>query len=240
MSRTVQQTASHAVPGLAPPPTITITPVRPIEQPVPQAKTVERTAGEAPVDAVTDPVVEEPPTTEPDTATAEAETAKAPAQEPATRRHRTTPKVRPTTNADCKGDPRLKHTINLLKPVVVTLGRLQFAQTMKAGREQPLWPHVDAALAVLRPEQCSDTELAKWAERAEIFSETTSDDYEQIGTLLRQSVLKTVRTMRVRLRSIGATDVDVQAVLTTAVVAYLDALIAQGDFEDQSQDWMYS
>ncbi|MET8006169.1 hypothetical protein [Nonomuraea glycinis] len=135
--------------------------------------------------------------------------------------------MRPTTNADCKGDPRAKHTINITIAVARRLGQLQFAETMAAGREQPLWPHVDAALAVLRPEQCSDEDLADWALRAEQLGEMTSDDYQQLGTLMRRSVLTAVRTLRVRLRSIGVTDVDVQAVLTAALTTYLDAYEGQ-------------
>lgn len=133
-------------------------------------------------------------------------------------------KVRPTSNADCKGDPRRKHTINIAPEPYRRLGQLQLAETLRAGREQPLWPHIDAALAVLRRDECSDGELAAWAERGEAFADVLGDEYRQIGILLRRSVLEAVRTLRVRLRSVGADDVDVQAVLSAAIVDYLDAL----------------
>lgn len=138
-------------------------------------------------------------------------------------------RVRPTSNAECKGDPRRKHTINLAPVAYKRLGELQLAETLRAGREQPLWPHVDAALAVLRRDECSDADLLDWAGRAEQFADLLGDDYRQVGILLRKSVLEAVRTLRVRLRSVGADDVDVQAVLSAAIIAYLDELEAQAE-----------
>ncbi|MEV7011795.1 hypothetical protein [Streptosporangium sp. NPDC051022] len=139
-------------------------------------------------------------------------------------------KVAPTSNAACKGDERRKHTINIAPEVYQRLMNLQLAETMAAGRERPLWPHVDAALAVLRADELGDGDLAVWGERAEAYAELPGDDYRQLGTLLRGSVLSAVRTLRVRLRAAGVDGIDVQAVLSAAVTAYLDALTAQGDF----------
>ncbi|MGA4995963.1 hypothetical protein [Nonomuraea bangladeshensis] len=261
----VQQTAAHAVPDLAPPPKLTITPVRPADPAAapteragavaaPPAPPVEQPAAPGPeTSAGAEPPAEQPvKAAEPgqETPAGERSTAEvavpetvpvpvvpeenepAPQPEPALqkrpRQRARVRGVRPTSNADCKGDARAKHTINITVEAAQRLAQLQFDETMRAGREQPLWPHVDAALAVLRPEQCTDRDLVEWAGRAEALDGLTSDDYQQLGTLMRRSVLTTVRTLRVRLRAAGVKDVDVQAVLTVAILAYLDAWEAQG------------
>ncbi|MER6830945.1 hypothetical protein ABT352_33465 [Streptosporangium sp. NPDC000563] len=143
-------------------------------------------------------------------------------------------RVAPTTRTDCKGDAPRKHTINVVSDVHARLAGLQLAQTLAAGREVPLWPHLDAALAVLRTTDAD--ELRAWGDRAEVYADIRGDDYRQVGTRLRGTVLAAVRTLRVRLRAAGVEGVDVQAVLSAAVSAYLDALVAQGDLVEVEQE----
>uniref|UniRef100_UPI003F499105 hypothetical protein n=1 Tax=Streptosporangium sp. CA-235898 TaxID=3240073 RepID=UPI003F499105 len=208
---------------------------------VPEPKADEDEAGTGPDLPETPEKEQEPsegskPEPEPEPAKTTPTPRPAPAKAAAKPRAERRAKVTPTSNADCKGDARRKHTINVAPDVRRRLLNLQLAETMAAGKERPLWPHVDAALAPLRAGELAAGDLAKWGERAEAYADLSGDDYQQLGTLLRGSVLAAVRTLRVRLRAAGVEGVDVQAVLSTAVTAYLDALVAQGDLIEADQE----
>ncbi|WP_344923153.1 hypothetical protein [Streptosporangium oxazolinicum] len=133
--------------------------------------------------------------------------------------------VRPTTEKDCKGDPRVKHTLAVLDDVQARLFALQLDETMATGRERPMWPHVDAALAELHPDKKPD--LSAWAERAEELLEHDSDRFTPFGPLMRTSTRTAIRTLRVRLKAAGVRPSQ-HHVVTAAIVAYLDAWDAQG------------
>ncbi|SDH68789.1 hypothetical protein SAMN05421505_12083 [Sinosporangium album] len=134
--------------------------------------------------------------------------------------------VRPTTSADCKGDGRVKHTLMVHKDVQRRLAELQFEETMAAGREQPMWPHVDAALAVLHPSRNPD--LAKWIGIGEELLGYDPDEFTQFGPLMRGSTREGIRTLRVRLKMADAGEVAQHHVVTAALIAYLDVWDAQG------------
>uniref|UniRef100_UPI003F493F75 hypothetical protein n=1 Tax=Streptosporangium sp. CA-256172 TaxID=3240076 RepID=UPI003F493F75 len=254
LKKVAQQTASHAVPDLAAPQPIVVSPIEPPVDPAiadPHARTLaavpelpapereERGQREQEERARQEEQREreEKEKREQELADQERERAGRERQEvPRAKRNSSSKKrvlVQPTTTADCKGDSRRKHTINVASDVHRRLLGLQLAETMAAGRERPLWRHIDAALAVLRADELNAGDLAVWGERAEAYAELFGDDYRQIGTLLRASVLTAVRTLRVRLRAAGVTDVDAQAVLSAALAVYLDALVAQGDLVEQ-------
>ncbi|MEU4703382.1 hypothetical protein [Nonomuraea dietziae] len=113
------------------------------------------------------------------------------------------------------------------KAVQARLGELQLEETMAAGRERPMWPHVDAALAVLHPDQ--EPDLAEWIRSVEpMLDSGTFDDYEQFGPLMRTSTRTGIRTLRVRLKAAGARGVNQHHVVTAALIRYLDAWDAQG------------
>ncbi|MGH3379422.1 MAG: hypothetical protein ACRDP6_32285 [Actinoallomurus sp.] len=137
--------------------------------------------------------------------------------------------IKPTVNSACVDDPRSKHTFMVTAEVRDRLFGLQFAETMKAGREQPLWRHIDAALAVLRPDPDPSADaaaLAEWIKRARPMVDTLSvDDFVPMGSLLRRSVRVGVQTLRVRLKRAGGGEITTQYVVTEALRAYLDTVM---------------
>lgn len=217
----VEETTRHAVPNLPAPKPVQLMPVKPVAEPA-------EAQPPTPTPTPAQPAVAAPPAAVPEDAAPPPPAPPTPTPSPAPKQ-RSDAAIKPTANSDCVDDPRSKHTFMVTAEVRDRLFGLQFAETMKAGREQPLWRHIDAALAVLRPDPDPSADaaaLAEWIKRARPMVDTLSvDDFVPMGSLLRRSVRVGVQTLRVRLKRAGGGEVTTQYVVTEALRSYLDTVM---------------
>lgn len=272
ISDTVDETTRHAVPGLAAPKPISLAPVMPPPDPQPQQEPPAAAAHQPAPAADTNTETAQPPAppasapnadgdaphadaaTNEDTAASTRSTEdQPPAPTPAERATRVPAPRRDTPPAADVGptslrnrEPRTKHTITILRATATRLLKLQYEETMGAGSEQPKWPHIDAALAVLHPDVLRQQPggLDAWIDKAEpLLEEHRTDDFVSEGALMRVSTKEAVRTLRVRLKMAGAAHVGAQYVITAALEDYLDKIGApklnKVPARQAQEDWLH-
>ncbi|MFI9845103.1 hypothetical protein ACIHFD_49350 [Nonomuraea sp. NPDC051941] len=189
----------------------------------PAAPAVEAAPATPAIEDIENTPADEDPSAAKDKATVPA--VKDAAAPPTKRARRRTPTLGPTSLRN--REPRTKHTITILRDTALRILKLQYVETMNAGSEQPKWPHIDAALARLHPDQLKTTELglSEWVLKADkLMEEHNSDDFVSEGALMRVSTKEAVRTLRVRIKMLGAAHVGAQWVVTAALEDYLDQI----------------